>query len=180
MSEEKIIKNEDVKKEVKKVVKSEDVKKEFVKASEMKIEDLSKLKQATITIIKVINKKKNSVNYKLTVLLDNDLEFEKYITKNEYILTCFKRKLDQNILLHSFRAPIRFIKGHYRNVDDYWIRYEVFIVGGFVLSGFLTSREKYLVSLLDEDKLFTYDIYLSQEIVEANLDDVIVDDVYMM
>lgn len=145
MSEEKkVIKQEEKNPNVQPLV--------YVKAADVTTEDLKKMDTCIVTLRDTFDKKKNSHRYSLIFRFNNGMEINKYISKNEYMIVSLKRKLDQKITVHDFVTACRFVKGNYDTAtDDYWIRVDVFIVGGYTISEFLNGNDKYCVKVLGKD-----------------------------
>lgn len=144
--------------EEKKIVKQEKndlesgINQVYKKTSELTVEDLKKMETCTVTLRDTFDKKKSSHRYSLTFRFTNGMEINKYITKNEYLIVILKRKLDRNIQVHDFVTACRFVKGNYDTAtDDYWIRFDVFISGGYTISEFLNGNDKYCVKVLGKD-----------------------------
>lgn len=128
----------------------------YKKASELTIEDFQKMETCIVTLKDTFDKKKNSHRYSLTFRFDNEMEITKFISKNEYIIVTSKRKLDRNIQTHDFITACRFVKGEFDKADDdYWIRLDVFIAGGYIISEFLNGNDKYCVKVLGKDLGYT-------------------------
>lgn len=132
---------------------------EYKKISEYSKEEILKLGQAIVTLRTIENKKTSSVRYTLTTDLLNKMQFVKPITRNEYLMISMLRKLDDQVPVHSFRCPIRFITGENKTFEGNWIKYELVIARDHIIGDFLNRSDLSCVSLLGEH--FGYELVQS-------------------
>lgn len=136
----------------------------YTKLGDLEKAEIQKMEVCDVVLKKTENKKNNSTYYTIKFVLKNGMEFSKSLEKNEYLLICLKRHLDQKIMIHNFVAPVRFLSGDFVDNDDFWLKMEVLVVGGFWYSEFLKSVDKNCVRLMDDS--FGYKIFITKEKVD--------------